>query len=98
MRQLSQRTIDWRRAEIERQRQRGAKGVNFTCYQTLEEAEKELDAYEEQENSNPPEGEHRDELPLQEMLYICGHRALGLSEKEALEIDPMYRYELEREY
>lgn len=42
------------------------------------------------------EQEHceQEQLDIIDMLYLFGHKALGLSEIEALEIDPMYRYEL----
>ena len=36
-----------------------------------------------------------DELPLEDMLCHFGHEALGLSKREALEIDPHYRRRLE---
>ena len=29
-------------------------------------------------------------LTLVDMLHICGHKALGFSEREAIEIDPDY--------
>ena len=29
-------------------------------------------------------------LTLEDLLYICGHSALGLSIREAIEIDPDY--------
>ena len=37
----------------------------------------------------------RDEIDLIDMLSLFGHRALGLTERESLEIDPMYHYQLE---
>ncbi len=35
-------------------------------------------------------------LTLEDLLFICGHRALGLSICQALEINPHYRHEIER--
>ena len=37
----------------------------------------------------------RDELDLVDMLSLFGHTALGLTEREALEIHPMYHYRLQ---
>ena len=37
-------------------------------------------------------------LTLVEMLHICGHKALGFSEREAIEIDENYKYDLMHEY
>ena len=39
-----------------------------------------------------------DYLSLADLLLICGHRALGLTEREALEIDDSYKYDLMHEY
>ena len=35
-------------------------------------------------------------LTLEDLLLICGHRALGLSIRQALEINRHYRHEIER--
>jgi hypothetical protein len=37
-------------------------------------------------------------LTLVDMLHICGHKALGFSEREAIEIDENYKYDLMHEY
>ena len=37
-------------------------------------------------------------LTLEDLLFICGHRALGLSIRQALEINRHYRHELERHF
>ena len=34
-------------------------------------------------------------VTLADLLHICGHRALGLTERDAVEIDECYRYVLE---
>ena len=44
------------------------------------------------------EMEVRDEMHMTDMLCLFGHRALGLTIHDALEIDPMYRYHLELYY
>ena len=41
--------------------------------------------------------EVQDVLDIGDMLFLCGHRALGLTVREALEIDSNYHYKLERE-
>ena len=38
--------------------------------------------------------EERTELDIADMLFYFGHRALGLTEREAIEIDPYYSYDL----
>ena len=35
-------------------------------------------------------------LTLEDLLFICGHRALGLSIREALEINRHYGHEVDR--
>ena len=37
-------------------------------------------------------------LTLEDLLFICGHAELGLSIRDALEINPRYRRELERPF
>ena len=37
-------------------------------------------------------------LTLEDLLYICGHVALGLSIRDAVEIDPHYLRRLESPY
>ena len=44
---------------------------------------------------NLEERDPRHELDLCDQLYLFGHRALGLTERDALEIDPMYHYRLQ---
>ena len=39
-----------------------------------------------------------DYLSLVDLLLICGHRALGLTEREAIEIDDSYKYDLMHDY
>ena len=46
----------------------------------------------------PIDAEFDDYLSLEDLLLICGHRALGLTEREALEIDDSYKYDLMHEY
>ena len=43
-----------------------------------------------------PDEEKEDYLSLEDLLMICGHSALGLSIRDALEINPHYRHEIER--
>ena len=38
-----------------------------------------------------------EELDIVDMLFHFGHKALGLTTQEALEIDPMYNYRLDKE-
>ena len=46
----------------------------------------------------PIDAEIDDSLTLEDLLLICGHRALGLTEREALEIDESYKYDLMHKY
>ena len=46
----------------------------------------------------PIDAEIDESLTLNDLLFICGHRALGLSIRQALEINPHYRHELERPF
>ena len=44
------------------------------------------------------DAEIEDYLTLEDLLLICGHEALGLTEREALEIDDSYKYDLMHKY
>ena len=44
----------------------------------------------------PIDAEIDESLTLEDLLFICGHRALGLSEKEAREIDSQYGKYIDR--
>ena len=48
------------------------------------------------EADEPMDEEIDESLTLEDLLFICGHRALGLSIRQALEINPHYRHEIER--
>ena len=53
---------------------------------------------EECREPEPIDAEIDDYLSLADLLFICGHRALGLTEREALEIDESYKYDLMNGY
>ena len=50
------------------------------------------------EADEPIDAEIDESLTLADLLFICGHKALGLTEREAIEIDENYKYDLMHEY
>ena len=50
------------------------------------------------EADEPIDAEIDESLTLADLLFICGHKALGLTERESLEIDEGYKYVLMESY
>ena len=60
------------------------------------EADETIDAEIHAEIDAEIHAEIDESLTLEDLLFICGHRALGLSIRQALEINRHYGHEVDR--